>query len=66
MPDKKIIGARLRKLRGERTILQVASDCGISDAALGMYEKGQRTPRDNIKIVLARYYKRSVQSLFFE
>lgn len=66
MPDKKIIGARLRELRGERTILQVASDCGISDAALGMYEKGQRTPRDNIKIVLARYYKRSVQSLFFE
>lgn len=65
MPDKKIIGARLRELRGERTILQVASDCGISDAALGMYEKGQRTPRDNIKIVLARYYKRSVQSLFF-
>lgn len=49
MPDKKIIGARLRELRGERTILQVASDCGISDAALGMYEKGQRTPRDNIK-----------------
>ena len=66
MPDKKIIGARLRELRGERTILQVASDCGISDAALGMYEKGQRTPRDNIKIVLARYYKKSVQSLFFE
>lgn len=63
--DKKIIGERLRKARGEKTIRQVAQDCGISYSALSMYEIGQRMPKDSVKIKLASYYNTSVEALFF-
>lgn len=59
------IGNRLVKLRGNRTQEQVAKAVGISVSALSMYECGERIPRDPIKIALAKYYKRSVQSIFF-
>lgn len=59
------IGNRLVKLRGNRTQEQVANAVGISVSALSMYERGERIPRDRIKIALAKYYKRSVQSIFF-
>ncbi len=63
--DKKIIGERLRKARGEKTIRQVAKDCGISYSALSMYEIGRRMPKDSVKIKLASYYNTSVEALFF-
>lgn len=63
--DKKVIGERLKKLRGDKTVRQVAADLGLSYSALSMYECGQRTPKDNIKIMLADYYGTSVEDLFF-
>lgn len=59
------IGRRLVRLRGNKTQEQVAKAIGISVSALSSYECGERTPRDPIKIALAKYYKRSVQSIFF-
>lgn len=59
------IGHRLVELRGNRTQEQVANAVGISVSALSMYECGERIPRDPIKIALAKYYKKSVQSIFF-
>lgn len=59
------VGRRLVKLRGNKTQEQVAKAVGISVSALSSYECGERTPRDPIKIALAKYYKRSVQSIFF-
>ena len=59
------IGIRLVKLRGDRTQEQVAKAVGISVSALSSYECGERTPRDPVKIALAKYYKKSVQSIFF-
>lgn len=59
------IGKRLIALRGEKLIKDVAKALGISTSALSMYEKGQRIPRDEIKIRLARYYDRTVDSIFF-
>lgn len=59
------IGRRLIELRGERTQEDVAKALGISVAAIGMYERGERTPRDSIKIALAKYYGVTVQSIFF-
>ena len=64
--DSKVIGARLRELRGSRSQAEVAQAVGITQAALGNYEAGTRIPRDEIKIKLAAYYKRSVTSLFFK
>lgn len=59
------IGNTLRILRGERTQNMVSNDIGISISALAMYERGERIPRDEIKIKLANYYGKSVQEIFF-
>lgn len=59
------IGERLKRLRGDRTLKEVSERVGISESALSMYENGARIPRDEIKIKLANYYKKTIQSIFF-
>lgn len=63
--SSKKIGDRLVNLRGSRTQEEVANAVNTSVSAIGMYERGERIPRDEIKIRLAKYYKKSVQSIFF-
>lgn len=58
-------GDKLVKLRGDRRPEIVCAACGISNAALCMYEKDKRVPRDEIKVKLARYYGTTVGALFF-
>lgn len=65
MERKRKVAERLRNARGEKTIRQVAKDCGISPSAVAMYERAERTPKDDVKIVLANYYGTSVEDLFF-
>lgn len=65
MQPKKI-GNRLTKLRGEKSQSEVAKAVGISDSALSMYECGERIPRDSVKVKLAEYYGKTVQSIFFD
>lgn len=59
------IGKRLVELRGNRTQEEVAKALGCSVSAIGMYERGERMPRDEIKIAIAKYYDVTVQSIFF-
>ena len=66
MPTSIEVGRRLRKLRGGENRDDVAAAVGISASALGMYECGQRMPRDDIKISLANYFGTTVQDLFFD
>ena len=63
--DPVVIGARLRKLRGEKTLETMSAETGISRSALNMYELGERIPRDMNKIILAEYYGKSVEEIFF-
>ncbi len=63
--DAVIIGKRLAALRGKKTQEEVAKAVGISTSAMSMYENGERIPRDTVKLRLAKYYKRSVQSIFY-
>ena len=63
--DSKIIGNRLVNLRGKRTQEEVAKATKISDSALSMYERGERIPRDNIKIRLASYYGQPIYDIFY-
>lgn len=56
---------RLVELRGEKSQSEVAKAIGIATSTLGMYETGQRIPRDSIKIALAEYYGTTVQEIFF-
>lgn len=63
--DAKAIGQRLVKLRGNRTQKEVSQANGISLSAIGMYERGERIPRDEVKLSLAKYYNTTVQDIFF-
>ena len=58
-------GKRLRELRGERPASEVANAVGISESALLMYERGDRNPRDDIKISLANYYGVGIGAIFY-
>ena len=63
--NNELIAKKLIELRGKRSRETVANACGISVSALAMYEQGERIPRDDIKIKLAKYYNRSVNFIFF-
>ena len=61
-----IIAKRLVELRGEETRENVAAAVGVSISAISIYENGERIPRDDVKIRFAKYYKKSVQEIFFD
>ncbi len=63
---KSTIGEKLIKLRGCKSRKEVADAVRISVSTLQMYENGQRVPRDEIKLRIAKYYDVSVEWLFFE
>lgn len=60
-------GMKLRALRIKRkkTLQQVADEINVTKSALAMYERDERVPRDEVKVVLAEYYGETVQSLFY-
>ena len=66
MSRNDIVAEKLVKLRGDKSRETVAKACGISISALAMYERGERIPRDDIKVRLAEYYNRSVNFIFFD
>ena len=63
--NKMTVAERLVKARGEKKREEVAAAVGVSVSAISMYENGDRVPRDETKIKLAKYYKTTVQELFF-
>lgn len=64
--DSARIARRLIDLRGDRSQQQVADDLGITRAAVGMYETGERIPKDEVKAAIAQYYDKTVQEIFFD
>lgn len=63
--NAKLIGQKLVELRADKSQEEVARDLGVSVSAIGMYERGERIPRDEIKIKIANYFNQNVQSIFF-
>jgi len=63
--NSNVIGKRLRILRGDECQESLAEKLGISKSALSMYERGARTPRDEIKNKIANYFKSSEGEIFF-
>ena len=63
--NKKVIGQRIKELRGKKTMKEISEAIGVSISALGMYETGQRVPNDNIKKALAKYFNTTVDAIFF-
>ena len=60
-------GTILRDLRIKKGVSQgiVASDIGITKSSWAMYERGERVPRDEVKVKIAQYFNLSVQEIFF-
>ena len=54
---------RLRELRGEKTLQEVADGVGITRVAMGYYEKGERKPDSEILFKIAKYYNVSADYL---
>lgn len=68
-PSKEVknlsVAERMIKARGNMKRADVCKLVGISLSALTMYENGQRIPRDEIKVKLARLYGTTVEALFY-
>ena len=63
--NKEAIAKKMRELRGNRTQEEVSKAIRISGSALSAYETGERIPRDEVKLRIARYYNESVENIFF-
>ncbi len=58
-------GEKMRTLRGKKSKRKVAEELGISFSSYTKYERNERIPRDDIKIKIAKYFRTSVQDIFF-
>lgn len=63
--DREAIGILLMKLRGDRTQREVAIALKISEPSIRHYEAGKRTPNDDLKVAIARYFEKTVADIFF-
>ena len=59
------IGQRIRALRGAESQQSLADRLEISKSALAMYERGERIPRDEVKVKIAAHFEKSLESIFF-
>lgn len=56
----------LIKLRGKRTVTEVARDLGITRQMLSAIESNIRTPSLEVAKKIAIYYSSSIDEIFFE
>lgn len=63
--DRAFTGQKLRRLRGDRTQQEIADAVGVTAMAISQYESGERSPKDSVKIALAKLYGTTVEDLFF-
>lgn len=58
-------GAKIRAMRGAESQQALADKLNISKSALAMYERGERIPRDEVKVRIAQHFGVSIESIFF-
>ncbi|EHS59408.1 helix-turn-helix transcriptional regulator [Paenibacillus sp. Aloe-11] len=56
---------KMSELRGDRSLREVAEQIGIPYSTYAMIETGKRFPRRDLQLKLARFYKVTVDELFF-
>ena len=60
------IGEKLRVLRNKKPISEVANAIGVTRSSYVKYERDERKPRDEVKVRIAKYYGKTVESIFFK
>lgn len=71
MIDTKVIGNRLRGLRGERSQQMIADLLGVSAMSVSKWERGESLPTDGLKCAIVELYSQlygkdlTVQDIFF-
>ena len=65
--NAEVIGEKIKNLREKNNISRenFANAVEISQSALSMYENGQRIPRDEVKLRIARFFNTSIEELYF-
>lgn len=65
MDEAKKLGVRIRKLRGEKGFSQesFADHCGLHRTAMGLIERGERSPNLRTLVTVAKGLKISVSKL---
>lgn len=61
----KLIRTKLIELRGSESRQKVSKDLGITPQALGMIERGDRTPSLELAKKIADYYSVTIEEIFF-
>lgn len=66
--DTAIVATRLKEIRSgaDKTQQEVADAIGLKQSTYAMYESGQRVPSDENKIKIAKYFRKTVQEIFFD
>lgn len=61
------IGAKISRIRKNREMTRnmLAKEVGTAASTVGMWERGERIPRDSMKVRLAQTFNMTVQELFF-
>ena len=59
------LSEKLVELRGNKTQQEIADAIGVSVSAIGMYEIGERIPKDAIKVKFAKFYDVGIEQIFF-
>lgn len=61
-------GAKIKQLREEREMSQeqLAYVLDVATSTVGMWERCERSPRDDVKKKIADFFGKSVQFIFFD
>jgi DNA-binding XRE family transcriptional regulator len=59
------VGEKLRNLRGDKTRQEVAAELDISYSMYMKLERDERKASDAMKVKIAKYYNKSIESIFF-
>lgn len=66
--NKKAVGNRIKTLRRKagETQSELGRVVGVTGSAIQQYEAGIKSPRDEIKLAIAKHYGQSVDNIFFK
>ena len=63
--NRMTIGEKLRQIRGDKSMVEVAEAIGVTYSSYIKYERNERKPRAEVMHRIAKYYGKTIDSLFF-